>query len=68
MLGFELGKELTRRADMSLFRIFQALTDAFPCVGAGGNVEQVLKRRSVRLASCTVRTSKRNHVFESRVS
>jgi hypothetical protein len=42
MLGFELGKELTRRADMSLFRIFQALTDAFPCVGAGGNVEQVL--------------------------
>ena len=42
MPSFELVEKLRRRPDLSFFRVLQALTDAFRCIGAGGNVEQAL--------------------------
>src|SRR5216683_6615481 len=42
MPGFELFEKLPCRPDLSFPRVLQPLTDAFFCVGAGGNVEQAL--------------------------
>jgi hypothetical protein len=42
MLGFEFLKELLDRPHPALSRILQTLPDAFPGVGASGNVEQAL--------------------------
>src|SRR5580692_4930308 len=42
MRDFELVEELPRGPCPSFFHILQALTNAFLCVGACGNVEQAL--------------------------
>jgi hypothetical protein len=42
MHGFELVEKLLRGPSFSLFRVLQALTDAFLCINAGRNVEQAL--------------------------
>lgn len=35
----ELVEKLSYWPEFSFFRVFQALTDSFLCIGAGGNVE-----------------------------
>src|SRR5271166_3690993 len=42
MFGFELVEKLFRRSYLFLFRILEALPDAFLGIGAGSNVEQML--------------------------
>jgi hypothetical protein len=42
MLGFELAEKLSRRSNSCLFRILEALTDAFLRVSPGRNVKQAL--------------------------
>ena len=42
MPGFEVREERSGRLQPSHFRVLQALTDAFPRIGAGGNVEEAL--------------------------
>ena len=42
MLGFEIVEKLSRRPDLSFFRVRQPLTDAFLHIGMGGNIEQAL--------------------------
>src|SRR5579859_6046423 len=38
----ELVEKLSCRTEFSFFRVFKALTDSFLCIGAGGNVGQML--------------------------
>jgi hypothetical protein len=42
MLRFEVREKLPSWADLPLFRVIQALTDALPRIGASSNVEQAL--------------------------
>ena len=42
MLGFEVREKLPCRPNLPFPDILQALTDAFLCIGAGGDVEQAL--------------------------
>jgi hypothetical protein len=42
MRSFELFKKLFDGPALSLFRIFQTLSDALPSIGARGNIEQPL--------------------------
>src|SRR6478609_6022689 len=43
----ELIEKLPCRPEFSFFRVLKALTDSFLCIGAGGNVEQMLISFSV---------------------
>jgi hypothetical protein len=43
----ELVEKLFCRSEFSFFRVFKALTDSFLCIGARGNVEQMLINFSV---------------------
>jgi hypothetical protein len=47
MGGVEVVEKLPCRPQFSFFRVFKALTDSFLCIGAGGNVEQMLISFSV---------------------
>jgi hypothetical protein len=42
MFAANLVKDISRRASASVGYIIETLTDAFLCIGAGGNVEQAL--------------------------
>ena len=42
MFAANLVKDISRRASASVGYIIEPLTDAFLCIGAGGNVEQAL--------------------------
>ncbi len=42
MYGIEVLEELPGWPHLPLLRVLQALTNAFLCVGAGGNVEETL--------------------------
>src|SRR5205823_8106190 len=42
MSRVELVEELPCRPEFPFFRVFKALTDSFFCIGADGNVEQML--------------------------
>lgn len=53
MLRFEILEKLSCWPRLALFRVLQTLTDAFLCIGACGNVEQML------IGSCVLHDGRR---------
>src|SRR5689334_4249311 len=57
----ELVEKLLCRPEFSFFRVFKALTDSFLCIGAGGNVEQMLISFSVLNDGCGLPIHRKHH-------